>query len=74
MNYYQEITLLPDVDISLGFLWQNVFQQVHIALVEHKVDANQSSVAVGFPDYLRAKFPWAVNCASLPKNKRHWKS
>ncbi|MCO4790206.1 type I-F CRISPR-associated endoribonuclease Cas6/Csy4, partial [Vibrio cholerae] len=37
MNYYQEITLLPDADIALGFLWQNVFQQVHIALVEHKV-------------------------------------
>ena len=57
MNYYQEITLLPDVEISLGFLWQNVFQQVHIALVEHKVAENQSAVAVGFPDYRNAKFP-----------------
>ncbi len=78
MNYYQEITLLPDVDISLGFLWQNVFQQVHIALVEHKVDANQSSVAVGFPDYLRAKFPlggklrlFAKEQASLEKLAIH---
>mgnify|MGYP000196251546 FL=1 len=57
MNYYQEITLLPDVEISLGFLWQNVFQQVHIALVEHKVAENQSAIAVGFPDYRNAKFP-----------------
>ena len=57
MNFYQEITLLPDVEISLGFLWQNVFQQVHIALVEHKVAENQSAVAVGFPDYRNAKFP-----------------
>ncbi|MGL5757906.1 type I-F CRISPR-associated endoribonuclease Cas6/Csy4 [Plesiomonas sp.] len=57
MNYYQEITLLPDADIALGFLWQNVFQQVHIALVEHKVGSNQSLVAVGFPDYRQAKFP-----------------
>lgn len=57
MNYYQEITLLPDVEISLGFLWQNVFQQVHIALVEHKVAENQSAVAVGFPDYRNANFP-----------------
>lgn len=56
MNYYQEITLLPDVEISLGFLWQNVFQQVHIVLVEHKVAENQSAVAVGFPDYRNAKF------------------
>lgn len=57
MNYYQEITLLPDTDISLGFIWQNVFQQVHIALVEHKVGSNQSLVAVGFPDYGHANFP-----------------
>ncbi|AKJ43479.1 hypothetical protein SOASR032_27450 [Pragia fontium] len=57
MKFYQEITLLPDADISLGFLWQNVFQQVHIALVEHKVDTNQSAVAVGFPDYRQAQFP-----------------
>ncbi|PCE69315.1 type I-F CRISPR-associated endoribonuclease Cas6/Csy4 [Salinivibrio sp. YCSC6] len=57
MNYYQEITLLPDADIAVGFLWQNVFQQVHIALVEHKVASNQSLVAVGFPDYRQAKFP-----------------
>lgn len=57
MNYYQEITLLPDADIALGFLWQNIFQQVHIALVEHKVASNESLVAVGFPDYRQAKFP-----------------
>ena len=57
MNYYQEITLLPDADIALGFLWQNVFQQVHIALVEHKVSSNQSLIAVGFPDYRKGQFP-----------------
>lgn len=57
MNYYQEITLLPDAEISLGFIWQNVFQQVHIALVENKVAANQSKIAVGFPEYKKAKFP-----------------
>ncbi|MDG2898076.1 type I-F CRISPR-associated endoribonuclease Cas6/Csy4, partial [Vibrio parahaemolyticus] len=47
MDYYQEITLLPDADISLGFIWQNVFQQVHLALVDNKVADNQSSIAVG---------------------------
>ena len=74
MNYYQEITLLPDVEISLGFLWKNVFQQVHIALVEHKIAENQSAVAVGFPDYRNAKFPlgnklrlFAKDQASLEK-------
>lgn len=57
MNYYQEITLLPDVDISLGFIWQNVFQQVHIAFVEHKIDENQSAIAIGFPEYGKVGFP-----------------
>ncbi|MGL5949428.1 MAG: type I-F CRISPR-associated endoribonuclease Cas6/Csy4 [Aeromonas sp.] len=57
MKYYQEISLLPDDEIGLGFIWQKVFQQVHIALVEHKVESDQSLVAVGFPDYGQAKFP-----------------
>lgn len=57
MNYYQEITLLPDPEISLGFIWQKVFQQVHIALVDNKVADNQSAIAIGFPQYGQAKFP-----------------
>lgn len=57
MQFYQEITLLPDSDISLGFVWQKLYQQVHIALVEHKIGENQSAVAVGFPEYGRNGFP-----------------
>ncbi|MFV0576518.1 MAG: type I-F CRISPR-associated endoribonuclease Cas6/Csy4 [Vibrio sp.] len=56
MNYYQEITLLPDTEISLGFIWQHVFQQVHIALVEHKTDGNFSKIAISFPQYQADKF------------------
>jgi len=51
MNYYQDITLLPDAEITLGFIWQKVYQQVHIALVENKIAENQSPVAVAFPEY-----------------------
>ncbi|MBQ4838017.1 type I-F CRISPR-associated endoribonuclease Cas6/Csy4 [Pseudoalteromonas luteoviolacea] len=57
MNYYQEITLLPEVEIPLSDIWQRVFQQVHISLVEHKVDKNKSAIAVGFPQYGKASFP-----------------
>lgn len=57
MQAYQEITLLPEADISLGFLWQKLYQQIHIALVEHKVADNQSLVAVGFPEYGAKGFP-----------------
>ncbi|WP_299009612.1 type I-F CRISPR-associated endoribonuclease Cas6/Csy4 [uncultured Shewanella sp.] len=57
MNYYQDITLLPEVDISLSFIWPKVFQQVHIALVDNKLDKNQSAVAVSFPEFKQTRFP-----------------
>lgn len=57
MNYFQDITLLPDNDINLGFIWQKVFQQVHIALVEQKVDEQCSAIAVSFPEYGSEIFP-----------------
>jgi len=57
MNYYQEITLLPDAEITLGFIWQKLYQQIHLALVENKTGENQSAVAVGFPQYGSRGFP-----------------
>lgn len=55
MKYYLDITLLPEADITLGFIWQKVYQQVHIALVENKVAENESEIAVSFPRYSTAK-------------------
>ncbi|CAH9050919.1 CRISPR-associated endonuclease Cas6/Csy4 [Pseudoalteromonas haloplanktis] len=55
MKYYLDITLLPEADITLGFLWQKVYQQVHIALVENKIAENQSAIAVSFPRYSTEK-------------------
>jgi len=51
MKYYLDITLLPEADITLGFIWQKVYQQVHIALVDNKVADNESAIAVSFPRY-----------------------
>ena len=63
MNYYQEIRLLPDEGANLGFLWSKVFQQIHIALVEHGFDhevtdeqgklktVRQSAIAMSIPEY-----------------------
>src|SRR3990167_2446824 len=56
MNYYQEISLLPTADIALYFLWQKVYQQIHLALVENKSADNGSSVGVAFPDYDADKY------------------
>ena len=52
MKYYLDITLLPDTEISFGFLWEKVYQQVHIALAE-----NKSAIAVSFPEYDDKTFP-----------------
>ncbi|WP_324738021.1 type I-F CRISPR-associated endoribonuclease Cas6/Csy4 [Pseudoalteromonas sp. CuT4-3] len=69
MNYYQEVTLLPDAEIALGFIWKNVFQQVHIALVENKIAPNQSAIAVGFPDYKQTNFPLGSKLRLFAKDK-----
>lgn len=57
MNYYQDITLLPDAEAALGFLWQKIFQQVHLALVENKVGDNQSEIALSIVRYGDKAFP-----------------
>jgi CRISPR-associated endonuclease Csy4 len=55
MKYYLDITLLPEAEISLGFIWQKVYQQVHIALVDNKVGESESVIAVSFPRYSTEK-------------------
>lgn len=52
MNFYLEITLLPNPEIPLYFLWEKVYQQLHLAFVAIKEDKN-GKVAVGvcFPNY-----------------------
>ncbi len=57
MKYYLDITLLPDTEISLGFIWQKVYQQIHIALAENKIAKNESAIAISFPKYGDKAFP-----------------
>lgn len=56
MNYYQDISLLPHADIGLYFLWQKIYKQIHLALVESKVADNFSSIGVSFPEYDADKY------------------
>ena len=51
MQYYQEITLLPDNEISSHFLWQKCYQQLHIALVNQKDTNGHSRIGISFPEY-----------------------
>lgn len=57
MRFYQDITLVPDTEANLGFLWKKVFQQVHIALVDNKIGDNESAIALSIPGYGDKPFP-----------------
>lgn len=58
MKYYQDITLIPGDGMSLYPIWEKIFRQLHLALVEHafEIETNigkvkQSKVGVAFPKY-----------------------
>jgi CRISPR-associated endonuclease Csy4 len=51
MNYYLEITLLPNPEVNINFLWSKVFQQIHIGLAEMQNDQRRVPIGVSFPDY-----------------------
>lgn len=51
MNYYQEITLIPDGEVSLSFLWTKVFTQLHLALAEEQQREGMVKTALAFPEY-----------------------
>ena len=55
MKFYQDITLLPDSEIGIGFLWQKVFTQVHLSLVE--AAKRNAKHGVAFPGYGEKLFP-----------------
>ncbi|WP_319380506.1 type I-F CRISPR-associated endoribonuclease Cas6/Csy4 [Thiomicrorhabdus sp.] len=51
MKYYQEITLLPSPEISQYFLWQKIYQPLHMLMVETKSKPQENWVSVSFPKY-----------------------
>jgi len=56
MKYFIELTLLSSVEISIHFLWQKLYQQIHIALAENKNGDGASAIGVSFPEYNAAEF------------------
>jgi len=51
MKFFQEITLLPGVDIDINFLWQKAFKFLHLALVGLKNSEDLIPVGISFPEY-----------------------
>lgn len=58
MQYYQQITLLPTAEASIYFLWEKVYPQIHLALVDIQNESGHVPVGVAFPGY--TKNPWAI--------------
>lgn len=51
MNHYQDITLLPDAEISLHFVWEKVYQQIHLGLVEMQDSNGKLPIGIALPAY-----------------------
>lgn len=51
MKVYLEIILKPQPEIPLYFLWEKVYQQIHLALVEMQDDDGKVSIGSVFPEY-----------------------
>lgn len=52
MKFYQELTLIDDVEISVNFLWTKLFGQIHIALADVANQHGIKSIGVSFPNYI----------------------
>jgi len=51
MNHYQDITLLPDADIGLHFVWEKVYRQIHLGLVEMQDSNGKLPIGIALPGY-----------------------
>ena len=52
MNYYIQISLLPNFESNLFHLSSKVFQQIHLGLVEMQDDQKRVPIGISFPEYV----------------------
>ena len=52
MKFYLEITLLPNPEVGINFLWSKVFQQIHLGLVEMQDNQGRVPIGLSFPEYV----------------------
>ena len=55
MQYYRELTLLDDGEISAAFLWQKIYGQIHIGLANLLKGQQTQPIGVGFPSWAADK-------------------
>lgn len=52
MRFYLEITLLPNPEVGINFLWSKIFQQIHLGLVEMQDEQGSVPIGLSFPEYV----------------------
>lgn len=55
VKYYQELTMLPDAEVSENHIWNKVYQQLHIALASQMQNEEKGKIGVSFPQYESGK-------------------
>lgn len=51
MEYYQELTIIPSLEVPMYFIWSRVYQQLHLGLVERQDENGIVPFGVSFPQY-----------------------
>ncbi|MEI7993525.1 MAG: type I-F CRISPR-associated endoribonuclease Cas6/Csy4 [Methylococcaceae bacterium] len=51
MKCYLDITLLPGADIDHHFLWEKVYQQIHLGFVEMQGADDKVPIGIALPEY-----------------------
>lgn len=69
MKFYQEISLLPNADIGVYFIWKNLYRQIHLSLVNNKASKNQSAIGAAFPEYNADKYSIGTKLRLFADNK-----
>ena len=72
MNYYREITILPNADISFYFIWQKLYQQIHLALVENKTGMTHPPLVWRFQNTMPINILWEKKCDCSQKTRNYW--
>lgn len=57
LNYYQELELIEQPDVSLGVIWSKLYMQLHLAFADLKNKNGIQTIGVSFPEYNDPNFP-----------------